>query len=326
LSQPLDLSEGEWEVAVKKIIYQNSFMNIGDGVSFSVKTMHKYHIVPNRFGPRPLHEVFKGIWISTAKTKDGSFWVTLQITTSIYRNFHYKLYVGEDKKAEKLLLSKAVKPHQFLYRQYRRKFEYNAVTKSGVLPKNAKYWSIHFSWDFNSRHVIPPGNYGIISDLLETINNLNVENVKFSVENDLVRVSLSGIHDKIITFNNDLHLVLGFKENKIFKSTIAQFPPQLNMGRFVFFINSNIVENTRFGNINLPLLDVVNIPHWEYGEFVSVDVDNPLYHPVSVKHINEIEILLTAENGLPIKFDNRGGNAKTLIILHFMEINTRVST
>ena len=168
---------------------------------------------------------------------------------------------------------------------------------------------------------IPAGNYREIKDIVTTLNKLTIKDVWFSLDKDnLMNIQVKNSNIASLKMNKLLHYTLGYDADVITCTTKATHFPQLNRGRFAFFIYSNLVNHIRVGDMDAPLMDVISIPKSEYGDIISLDVINPLYSPVALKHINEVEIMLATDSGELITFDNRPGNAKTLIVLHFVQV------
>lgn len=311
LGTPLDLSQGRWQVAVKKMIYLNSFLNI---INETITIFHKQ-----------VEKIFY-IEMENVDTSKNPYYVTEDKKVFVMAYQAAELY-GFDIFVERQLEENEI--------WYSRVHNYKNATQwnSGFLPlkhnltfefdstKGVQMKSVMLSFHIQKKETftVPPGNYEHLAELLYALNSLKIPGVQFTVLKGMVHV---GIKDPVETLvmNNHLELTLGFNNHKMTKATTAQHLPQMNRGRFAFFIYSNLVNNIRVGDMEVPLMDVVSIPKREYGEIISLDVVNPLYNPVAVKQVSEIEIMLATDSGERITFDNRAGNAKTLMVLHFQQV------
>lgn len=331
LGQELDLSQGQWKVAVKKVIYLNSFLNIIDE-SITLCTKQEWKSIRHKL----LFPKYGGFTVSTLHHEDftlnvkcktnGDWGVSVKpiakVAIGVYK---YKITVT-DKKGNEVLFGDGTwvgEMEPFTYdMEYIERRGY--VTEVGdavpLTPDDLDTVKVDFQYIKEEEYTISAGNYENISSLISTLNAMGLQGIKFSIgSRGYVEVSIESNIDWI-SLNKDLDLTLGFNERKLLKSCAATHLPQMNRGRFAFFIYSNIVNNTRVGDMHVPLLDVVSIPRREFAEIVSLDVVNPLYSTVSMKRIHEIEIMLASDSGELIKFDNTVGNAKTLLVLHFIRV------
>ena len=322
LGKPLDLSRGKWKVAVKKIIYLNSFLNIIDE-SLSVFRKYKKKTENISFNKTKIDwlervTIVDGFDVSTFSTKEGvwGFHVFVDTQSPILPT-SYKIHITKEDGTEVEFLTGTVYPDNKTFHI----FFTNSLgsTISSKLPEDAVNCSVEVSYCKKRDYTIPVGNYETVNDLLNTINSLGISDFNVTMDAGYVSVEM---HNQIewVTLNNDLNLTLGFNQVMLTKSTRATHLPQMNRGRFAFFIYSNLVHNVRVGSMEVPLMDVISIPKQEFAEIVSLDVVNPLYSDVSLKVVHEIEIMLASDSGELIKFDNSVGNAKTLIVLHFMRV------
>lgn len=81
------------------------------------------------------------------------------------------------------------------------------------------------------------------------------------------------------------------------------------------FVYTNIIRKTQIGNIFAPILRIVNLDEEETKkkDYLHRIYENPQYHNLSFKNINEIEIKLCNTEGDVVKFHQ--GN--TIVGLHF---------
>ena len=329
LGTPLDFSQGQWQVAIKKMIYLNSFLNIiNESMTLTTKPTEKIIKLSLQ-----RHNIKKGV--PHPITDDGKVYITpfergfaadgpprfCGLTINI--DYDRPLVVGGLGEISCAVVeeyedgtSKARIEYAPLSNDYESKYvvqwdryQVKPVISATVICKIRKISS--FS--------IPPGNYEKLSELLDALNALGVPGTSFTISKGLVHIGMKDPAEEL-RLNNQLDITLGFPNRKLTQSTTASYLPQLNRGRFAFFIYSNLVNPIRVGDMEAPLMDVISIPKREYGEIISLDVVNPLYSALARKQINEIEIMLATDSGEPITFDNRSGNAKTLMVLHFQRV------
>ena len=84
------------------------------------------------------------------------------------------------------------------------------------------------------------------------------------------------------------------------------------------FIYSNIVEPVIVGDSSVPLMKSIWIEKHDQDEVVQINVENPMYLPVSTSCINNIEINIRDDSGQLIEFPK---GSKTHLTLHFRKIN-----
>lgn len=336
LSQPLILSRGRWKVGVKKIIYLNAFRNIiNESVSVRRQNFRSKLWVSLFVKKAPRDEMISSqseFKIRKVVVND-QFWFTLSrhnpsdddlfYDCHVYVNnddtkpkldwkeFEIEGYEDEEHKERKILLKRSKLPNWPL--KYDERF---------VLPQDKSATEVCAAIFYleTDTFPIPPGKYDKIESLLSAIPK--VLGIEYSIDEKRVKVTIGKDYAEYITLNNDLNLTLGFKSSIIVqgKAALAEYLPQLNRGRFAFFIYSNIVGNQPVGHMQVPLLDVISIPKSEFADIISLDVPDAIYREVVLKHISEIEINITTDSGELVAFDNIAGNAKTLLVLHFVQI------
>ena len=335
MGKSMDLSQGHWKVAIKKIIYLNSFLNIIDETIGVTKreVMEIKKVKPDdlpRYNHRypgdakyPRSDVINIEWVYDM-AHNRVITVSLHKDAKISNVFcEAKAAKRDDVKDEN---GKIVGKSDYIWYGSKKAElvppppSFLSFLADNDLDAPAELVSIKCEWDETITFPLPQGNYETTTDLITALNNTTkTKGVEFSLENNFIKVAIDQKLAKAVYLNNDLNLTLGFNEVKLTKSTKATHLPQLNRGRFAFFIYSNLVHNVRVGNMEAPLMDVVSIPKQEFADIVSLDVVNPLYSDVSLKQVHEIEIMLASDSGELIKFDNAVGNAKTLLVLHFIQ-------
>jgi len=325
LGKSMDLSQGHWKVAIKKIIYLNSFLNIIDeSVAITKRIVqevtYKKPLKIPKWDPTvwPPHYEHSGIFgIEYFLDKKGRYVLILNILNHPnISNVEYMVKTAKSDDDPWVPYPKA--KVDFIASDLGRHFSFDLEKDLGAKPTHV---SVQCEWDQTFTYPIPQGNYENIKDLVTALNNTTkTAGAEFSVEkNNFIKIALAA-DVKSLQLNNDLNLTLGFNELQFTKAATATHLPQLNRGRFAFFIYSNLVHNVRVGDTEAPLMDVISIPKQEFADIISLDVVNPLYSDVSLKQVHEIEIMLASDSGELIKFDNSVGNAKTLIVLHFVKV------
>jgi len=331
LGKSMDLSQGHWKVAIKKIIYLNSFLNIIDE-SISVATRKRGTITITDFSKYEMGQYQRNVPVNgpenfqitqyfdvSGKPSILEVKINCDASKAKLQEPIIKIHATDKDGNKNLVEDSSHHTAQYEFRNIESgTTRYYHSFGSRDIPEDTEKVEIEWEAVDVSECSIPTGRYPTVKDLTKVINQLPIRNVKFHVEAGRVKVQLPE-HVKWVRMNNDLNLTLGFNEQQIFKLSSATHMPQLNRGRFAFFIYSNLVHNVRVGDMEVPLMDVISIPKQEFAEIVSLDVVNPLYSDVSLKQVHEIEILLASDSGEVIKFNNSIGNAKTLLVLHFMQ-------
>ena len=114
-----------------------------------------------------------------------------------------------------------------------------------------------------------------------------------------------------------LHFVLGYNKSQLDQTyTKAEHSPQLQRGIFSFFLYTDIVRETLVGDVMVPLLRTVHVPHTTYGSIVNQIIENPIVIGLNRKRISSIEIMICTDVGEFVEFE--GG--KVLLILEFTRL------
>lgn len=322
LSQPLDLSSGDYEVAIKKIIYHNSFKTIVNEafeIHKHVYIEHKQEItlpsnIENAYGMK-----FGPLEITNYEGR----LVILQHSSSEYKHSKQFKLVFPSKK-EYTACGYKNDSRITVYSDYRT-FMFNGSKWSGQRaiadieppPPEEEGTDINFTiyW-YNQKkkqYSIIPASYSAIESILAQLNSKS-DIINFSYENGRVSVEFNDKSESINLLNG-LHYILGFKDKDLTESQTARFPPQLNRGLFAIFIYSNICSYSHVGDSLVPLLNVISMPSANENQIISIDVNNPMYVPVLYNTVREIEIKLTSDTGEELPFDS--DMAKSIITLHF---------
>ena len=330
LSKPLDLSEGNWKVGVKKLMYLNSFLTIIDEFLEIPRKLYEVVFTHNSKNPEMVESMadktnnISITWNDEAESTPITIIINAEDELPKY---HYKsfeiVYIPADGRDEFIIFTQPVSEQAHKMEQSFR-IHYEKSWGEGkvriVVHRRDKFEKIF----------ITRGHYDSIKQLIKTMNQLTKKKLTWTVNEDgYVNVTLMKPTSSVRMAKN-LNLILGFKSDTLPISSswsekhnvspfIASMKPQLNRGRFAFFIYTNIIESTHVGDLQVPLLDIISIaPKAHYGEVVSMDVVNPIYQPISMKQINEIEIQMVSDSGEQIIFDNSTGDAKTILVLHLI--------
>ena len=129
---------------------------------------------------------------------------------------------------------------------------------------------------------------------------------------------------KKFRFLGGLHFVLGFDndvynlENYPSRSLRALYPPQLSRGLGSMYVYCNVCSATRVGDSFVPLLRQIVLrpaPNDEYrGMIEIITLDSPMYVPVKLSTINNIEIEIRTNIGDYFLFLE---GSVTTLTLHF---------
>jgi len=339
LSTPFNL-QGSWSVGVKKIIYLNNFLNIinekfivnilkrgsgimepyvVDGVTVANAFGIKYNQYKH-FNLKNLKVILKDLEEKEIPTEGAS-------TPNKFKNIFIE--INDDATEPPILGSIKITVEYSLDKiDWKPWLEFTRHLKNTdpdydayAIPKLDETNYIRLSWEKWTlvEYQIKSGNYSNYEGLITSFPVMDGVEVSTS-DSGRVKISLDKTIIDTCSMEIDLHLTLGFVNQTISEAVnIAEYMPQMNRGRFAFFIYSNLVQTLHVGETEVPLLDVISIPRKEFAEVVSLDVINPLYRPLSISNIHEIEIKLAMDNGEVVAFNNEAGNAKTLLLLHFVK-------
>lgn len=329
LSAPLNFGgkPHEWQVGIKKLIYYNNFTTVID------EKMVVGHI-------RKREYLFTTHDVGARKVSCPN--------ENIYISFDHR-YISEQQGEEEVLLFAkkfylTSQPSKFtdirVFADYKlktktkvkgwhsvfentpidnvRSEENNEITTKYSLD-DIETLRVQITYIETISYDIPSDYYNTVGNLLSAIPKIDGLSFQASSGNDnLVTLAFSSAKISWVELQNQLGITLGFKDTLFHTSPItAKYTPQLNRGRFAFFIYSNLCDFMKVGDSEAQLLDVITIPKAEFGVPVSINVFNPLYRPVCMNLVHDIEIALHSDSGEAILFDNKTGNAKTLFLLHF---------
>ena len=179
---------------------------------------------------------------------------------------------------------------------------------------------------------IPQGFYETTEELIKTMTRQIKENkppliqLNYNKNSKRVKIILKG-ESKLI-LHRGIAENLGFppgnvcfetenawenvNENEVERIVESPFVADPNALFSLLFVYSNVVSPQIVGDVQAPLLRVVNV-RGKPGEIISSQYDRPHYLPVSQKYFQTIEIEIKSVTGKPVPFE-RG---KVIIVLHF---------
>lgn len=117
-----------------------------------------------------------------------------------------------------------------------------------------------------------------------------------------------------LTFNDNLHTLLGFTE-KHYKERrqTAENPPLMNRGIYNIYVYCSLCAPVRVGSVLVPLLRTIDVPSGqEWGRVACTRFNRPMYIPVNMSSFNSITIDLYDDTGRPIFFKE----GRTVLTLH----------
>ena len=181
----------------------------------------------------------------------------------------------------------------------------------------------------SKQHVFRSGYYSDGAALADSLNQqiskaiTEVDHynpiVKFSFDPSSLRMSLVHNSRNLVIFTSTLLQYLGFTRllTMNFKvPTVASEIFDINRGRNLMYVYSDVAAHSIVGDIESPLLRVCNTSGND-GEIVRTIFTHPHYVPVSRSDFQTIEINISDEIGRPIPFMH----GKSLVTLHFRQRN-----
>ena len=138
---------------------------------------------------------------------------------------------------------------------------------------------------------------------------------KFSYDPVIKRVTITIDKTYIseIELSQHLQFMLGFSNRIMFETEQqAMYRPDLDAGRNLIYVYSDIVEPQMVGTSRVPLLRIVHVKG-EHGNSIEKLFYAPQYLPVVSKEISRINIELKFGSGQLIDFNS----GQTVVTLHF---------
>ena len=135
----------------------------------------------------------------------------------------------------------------------------------------------------------------------------------YSKEENRIVLGLAEYTD--LTFNKDLHTLLGF-ENIHYKEKrqTAKHPPLLTRGIYHIYVYCDLCAEVQVGNMLVPLLRTIEVPTTgdEWGRVTCIRFQRPMYIPVIKLSFNSVKIELYDDMGRRIPFTE----GRTVVTLH----------
>jgi hypothetical protein len=310
LRQPIHLDgPSQWKVCLSELTYQNS-----------IRTIINESIEIWKINPGELEliecmdydEYSSQYLINTLKDDDKSH--TYFLDENAIKNKGYNLEEGIVIRVER---------YNVIVKEYTFKEE-NASFTFDVTPHRNEKLKI-----FGKRKTklmktitLTPGYYHTEEKLCEEINRLlgkTIPGITFRItgNGEGKRFELETLQDQYyLLLKNDLHFILGFKEEKLVTPSpqVATFKADLVRGSFAMFIYCDICEPMMVGDMHAPLLRTSHIHDSQHGSVVNQVFNPPLYVNVCKPNISVIEVDIRTDSGLPFPLSPNG---KLILTLHF---------
>ena len=138
----------------------------------------------------------------------------------------------------------------------------------------------------------------------------------FNMETD--RFHLDVKNGFILKISKKLQSILGFNQNKFEEgSYTAIHSAQINQSIYHFYLYSNIIAPIHVGGTRVQLLCYVPFPNVDYGDVVYKEFLTPIYVPVCVNQLQQVDIAVFDDAGERINFEQ----GRTVVKLHFRKRN-----
>ena len=268
---------GEWEVALVEISFPQSWYNVEQNVN---KIIYGTISIQNRHT--------KTIYIPTGYYKNAEDLIKT-INKNISSN---KIKIQYNTFNEKTYLT--------LSQNYRITFHQNLARMLG-------FYNYDFAYKINTEESVSSSE---INEPLRERRSI----IPFSTaEIGLPDKNLIAMNpDDVIHFTEDEDDFI-INESKNTKTYICKYIVDLCAGLYSIYVYINIVKNSIVGNMQVPLLRIVDKDNENFLQYVTKQFIDPQYIPLKYNNFKEIEISLRDDIGNLIKF--RFG--KVILILHF---------
>jgi len=180
-----------------------------------------------------------------------------------------------------------------------------------------------FSFGFEMPVSVPSGFFASIELLLTELSSLlgsDAEHYKFTVDSNAHKVIIElrgdGITTPKIQFSQNLEVLLGLPNTINRTGFLAGRPYDMSGGIASMFIYSNLCNYSNVGTTTAPLLGVVpytNTTVGTYGQHISFEPRQILYHPMSMTEIELVEIEVRTKIGNYLPFS--GGTFLAVLII-----------
>ena len=131
-----------------------------------------------------------------------------------------------------------------------------------------------------------------------------------------VTIQMSPRLQELLHFEDNVYS--GVTESDVMRVT-GTSPVDIRSETYAVYVYCDLVEHRVVGDVLAPLLRIVSIDH--SSETLNHKIyTKPHYIPLTKRHFNAVEILMTADNGKELLFE--GG--KTVVTLHLRPRRSRV--
>ena len=193
------------------------------------------------------------------------------------------------------------------------------------------------------RRLVKSGNYKSLNDFLTIFNRqiseelaeieLPTNCVKFvRSDEDRVVLVISSPRDRPIlsriffAMSPKLTRRLGYEDDvepislNASQRLRAKNSFELNMGKNIMYIYSDVISHSLVGDVSAPLLRACNLPLLPHDNSIHLTFPDVHYKRVQKAEFDTISISINTEEGVPMPFQS----GKVLITLHFRRINNNL--
>lgn len=311
VSPPIDLTEGGWTVALRKIIYPNNFEDVTIQNEFIISDRHEQRSVKITINSKSLEDgVVKGKFFQLHKDYfliDG-------------RNFK----VGSEYRC-KMKYRGVLRIHTC------NMTEPNFCKNSEVGHNNEppldtgdyieEWWTLS---DPSSRKIqtVAINTSDDIQKILTCINKDIKDFATFQFNVDKKRVTLQIKENKNYTYNMSISAslanILGFVDSTFSKTVEAENPISLLKDPSFIYICSDICKNEYVGDKIIPLLSYIPFQA-PSNNMICFEFDNPVYIPIARGSVfSKINILLVGNENQKLVYNDT--ELKTILTLEFRRL------
>jgi hypothetical protein len=171
--------------------------------------------------------------------------------------------------------------------------------------------------------------YRTIDDLLDVINNFTaIEGITLTFQDNgrngvRNRIRLVNESDKIIKFNVDLAMKIGFSSEMQYGlgTHISRADFDLNYQETsMMYVYCDVLEHVTVGDVKAPLIRIVNVKRNRNGGNMHSVLNPPIYVPLQKKHFDTIEVNLMTDTGQPVAFKD----GKSVVVVEFRRVRPSI--
>ena len=190
------------------------------------------------------------------------------------------------------------------------------------------------------KRLVKSGRYKTVDDFLTSFNRLITDEfTDRELPNNCIRF-IKNDEDRLVLVNNSprsassvegisfvmspqLTRRLGFDEQvdpiplNRNSRTLAKNAFELDMGKNLMFVYSDVVSHSMVGDVSAPLLRVCNLPTLSTERSIHLSFTNVHYKPVHKTHFESIAVSINTETGELMPFQS----GKVLVTLHFRRVH-----